>query len=464
MATKVEYGTSSNEVLEMQKYINNTFETKIPEDGSYGDAMAAAVNDLAGRIGYKGSVKAIDPGFQKAMKDAAEPRAIVRICGTDVAVTKAQLDAMRLVAGKKAAESVRPYTNMMQEAKGLWDAHEKARDSNWFWSNVVDVAVGTKFPSTSLINAGTAEAKQLEADARACNLKYEDIGNRTGKIREAFAAMDQYREELFMGGDKLVDNLETIQSGCVITLQITAALATGGLSWEVQVGVSAGVAAYEQATKEIIKASKEGSYDIATGVGNTFLAAAVDGAAGLLLKGAKVGKFLDGVAEAAAKEAGSKFLGPFLVKAVNGGAQQLIKDGIKGIAKIADPTSNITLEDIIKGAAKSLVIGAGLKNLAGVCEKYGKAAGKLFDASDLKALDFVGKGVDIDKAGTEMVKKAIEKIGPKIVEFVMEELQFGASERDLEKKIREGILKDPAVIKAAQAAIDDAKAHKKAKK
>lgn len=170
MASKVEYGTSSPEVLEMQKYINSKFKTKIPEVGSYGDAMAAAVNDLAGKIEYKASTKVIDPAFVKAMEKALEPRCIVVINGKEVAVTKAQLDALRLVAGKKAAESVRPYVNMMQEAKGYWDAHEKARDANWFWSNVVDAATGAKFPSTSMINAGIAEAKQLEADARACNL------------------------------------------------------------------------------------------------------------------------------------------------------------------------------------------------------------------------------------------------------------------------------------------------------
>ena len=460
MATKVEYGISSPEVLEMQKYINANFKTKIPEDGTYGDVMAAAVNDLADKIDYKGSVKSIDPTFVKAMEKAAEPRCIVIICGKEVAVTRAQLDTMRLIAGKRAAESVRPYVNMMEEAKSLWDAHEKARDANWFWSNVVDAAVGTKFPSTSLINAGMAEAQQLEADARACNLKYEDIGNRTGKIREAFAAMDQYREELFLGGDKLVDNLQTIQTGCVITLQITAALATGGLTWQVQVGVSAGVAAYDQATKEIIKASKEGTYDIATGVGNTFLAAAVDGAAGMLLKGAKLGKFLDEVAKKAVEQVGSKVLLPFAIKAVNGGAQQMIKDGIKGIAGIADPTKKITLEDVILGAVKSFVIGAGLKSLAGVCEKYGKAAGKLFDAKDFSAF---GKDVDLDKAGTEAVKKAIEKIAPKVVETVVDEWQIGRSEKELEEKIRDGILKDPVVIKTLQNAIDDAKAGKKDK-
>lgn len=273
--------------------------------------------------------------------------------------------------------------------------------------------------------------------------------------------MDQYREELFLGGDKLVDNLQTIQTGCVITLQVTAALATGGLSWEVQVGVSAGVAAYDQAMKEVVKASKEGTYDIATGIGNTFIAAAVDGAAGMLLKGAKFGKFLDDVAKKAVELVGSKVLLPYAIKSVNGGAQQMIKDGIKGIAKIADPTEKVTLEDIIIGAAKSFVIGAGLKNLAGVCEKYGKGAGKLFDAKDFEVF---GKGADLDKAGTEAVKKAIEKVSPKIVENVLAEWQFGKMEKELEQKIRDGILKDPGVIKAAQSAIDEAKAGKKEKK
>jgi hypothetical protein len=462
MASKVEYGTSSKDVLDMQKYINSTFGTKIPENGTYDDDMAAAVNDLAGKIGYKGSVKAIDPAFQKAMKEAAEPRAIVQINGKPVAVTKAQLDALRLVAGKKAVESVRPYLNMMQEAKGYWDAHEKARSDNWFWSGVVDVAVGTKFPSAGLMNAAIAEAKSLEADARACALKYEDLSRRTTKIREAFAAMDQYREELFMGGEKLVDNLETIKTGCVITLQVAAALGTGGLSWQVQVGVSAGVAAYEAALKEVSKASTDGSYSIPGGIANVFASAAVDGAAGYLLKGAGVGKFLDDVAKKAVEEAGAKVLLPFAIKAVNGGAQQMIKDGIKAIPGIFDPTKKIKLEDVIKGAAKSFVIGASLKNLGKVCEKYGKSVGKWFDISDFERL---AKGAaDLDKAGAEAVKKAIEKVGPKVVEAVVDEMQVGWSERQLEEKIRKGILRDPAVIRAAQDAINDAKAGKKGKK
>lgn len=464
MAAKVEYGTSSKEVLAMQKFLNSQFGkfgVNIPEDGSYGDEMAAQVNALAGKIGYNADTKAIDGKFMAACKEALTPKAKIVVNGVEAWVTRDQLAKLQAAAGKKAGDAVAKYVSMAEEAKSLWDAHDKTRNNNWFWSTAIETATGAKFPPTSLISAAIAEAKALERDARACKATPADLSSRTGKIREAFAAMDQYREELFDGGEKLAKNLETIKDGCVITLQITAALATGGLSWEVQVGVSAGVAAYEQAMKEVVKASKEGNYDITTGVVNTFLAGVVDGTAGLILKGGKLGSFLDDVAKKAVEEAGSKWLKTFAIKAVNGGAQQMIKDGIKGLPGLADPKSKFTFEDFVKAAAKSFVIGAGLKNLGAVCEKYGKSAGKLFDAKDFEVF---GKGADLDKAGTEAVKKAIEKIAPKIVEAKIDDWAIEKSEKELEQQIRDGILNDPAVIKAAQQAINDAKAGKKAKK
>ncbi len=441
----------------MQKFLNGQFGkfgVNIPEDGTYGEAMAAQVNTLAGKIGYNADVKVIDQKFMAACKDALVSRARVKVKGVEALVTREQLAKLQAEAGKRAGDAVAKYVSMAEEAKGLWDAHEKTRDGNWFWSTAIETATGAKFPPVSLINAAIAEARALERDARACNASDKDLPARTVKIREAFAAMDQYREELFDGGEKLASNLEKIQGGCVVVLQVTGALASGGLSWEVQVGVSAGVAAYEQVMKEVTAASKEGSYSVAKGVANTFIAAVVDGTAGMLLKGGKLGSFLDDVAKEAVEQAGSKWLKKFAIKAVNGGAQQMIKDGIKGLPGLADPKKSFTFEDLVKGAAKSFVIGAGLKNLGAVCEKYGKSAGKMFNASDF---DVFGKGVDLDKAGTEAVKKAIEKVGPKIVETAAEALSVGASERELEENIRKGILSDPTVIRAAQQAINEKK-------
>ncbi len=461
MAAKVEYGTSSKEVLAMQKFLNGQFGklgVKIPEDGTYGDEMAAQVNALAGKIGYNADVKEIDQKFMAACKEALMPRTRVVVNGVEAWVTKEQFATLQKAAGQVAGDAVQRYVSMAQEAKMLWDAHDQARSANWFWSTAVETAVGCKFPPASLINAALSEARALESAARSCKATPADLSKATGKIREAFAAMDQYREELFAGGEQLAKNLEKIQDGCIITLQITAALATGGASWEIQVGVSAGLAAYEQALKEVTKASKDGNYSIETGVVNVFMAGVVDGTVGLILKGGKLGNFMDDVAKKAVEEAGSKWLKKFAINAVNGGAQQMIEDGIKGLPGLADPKKKFTYTDFLKAAAESFIKGAGLKVLGPVCEKYGKGAGKLFSAKDLAG---IAKGANLDKAGEEAIKKAIDQIAPRIVQDTIDNWDPKSSPDKLEEEIRRTILDSNTVRREAQEAAERAKKGKK---
>jgi hypothetical protein len=440
-------GSSSAQVAGLQKLLKTTFKYNVPTDGAYDEKTQAAVADLQAKLNLGYSSGIADAATLKAMKEAAIPRTKVVVNGVEAWVTKEQYARLKDVAGKRAAESVRVYVSMASEAKMYWEAHDQARRDNWFWSSVVDVAVGTKFPDKGMMDRAVKAAEAMERDARACALTERDIGSRSGPIRDAFAAMDQYREELFGGGEQLVKNLEVIRDGCVLTLQVTSAIATGGASWQIQVGVSAGVAAYEQVLKEADTASKTANYNIGDGVARTFLAGIADGTVGLILKGGNLGGFLDDVAKAACEKAGVGALKQFAIKAANGSAQQMIKDGIKGIAGLMDPNKKFDRDDFIKAAAESMIKGAGLKVLGGVFEKFGKGASKYFSEKDFKGLG----DIKFDKAGAEGLKKLLDKKGLEAPKAVIENWDAIKDSADkFEDKVRAWILSDPQVKKAVQ--------------
>lgn len=445
----IKYGESSPEVAKLQKLLAQKFGYSLKASGMMDEATAEAVNDLKSKIGIKNTSADVDAATLAAINTAALPRTKVVVNSKTAWVTKTQLATLKAAAGKRAGQAVQVYVNMANEAKLLWDAHDKTRKANWFWSKAVDTATGANFPSKTMMDGAVAAAKAMQAEARAGNLTPAGLNSKSAPIRSAFAAMDQYREETFGGGAELIKNLELIRDGCVVVLQVSAAIATGGASWKVQVGVSAGMAAYEQVLKEADAASKTKNYNIGKGVSKVFMAAAIDGTVGLLMKGGKLGPFLDDVADEAVKRAGSSALKKFAIKSVNGGAQQMIEDGIKGLSGLADPKKKFTYEDFIKAAAESFIKGAGLKVLGPVCEKYGKKAGKQFSAKDFKGL---GKDIDLDKAGEAAVQAVIDKIGSAVVQKTLDSRKVKAPAKSFEADLRKAILADPAVRKAAKAA------------
>lgn len=442
----IKYGDCSPQVVALQNMLNRQFGYKIKATGEMDDATAEAVNDLKSKIGIANTSPDVDGTTLAAIKEAAIPRTKIVVNGKEAWVTKSQLATLKAKANQRAGDAVKAYVDMANQAKGLWVEHNRVRKANWFWSSAVDVATGTTFPAQQTMDAAVRAAKALETQARAGTLTPAGLASGSAPIRTAYAAMDQYQEELFGGGAALVRNLETIRDGCVTTLQVSAAVATGGASWQVQVGVSAGVAAYDAVLKEVDTASKTANYSVGKGVANVFMAAVVDGTVGLLMKGGKLGPFLDKVADKAVEQAGSKILRKYVIKAANGAAQQMIEDGIKGLQGLANPKKKFTFDDFVKAAAESFVKGAGLKILGPVCEKYGKKAGKHFSIDDFKGL---GKNIDLDKAGEAYVQQAIDKIGTAVVEGVLSKRSIKQPANSFEADVRKAILADSRVKRAA---------------
>lgn len=455
----IRFGESSTQVLALQKDLKKHFGYKIEASGVMDDATSKAVNDLRSKLGMRQSSANVESATLEAIKQAKIPRVKIVINGKTAFVTQAQLNQIRAVAIKRATEAVRPYVGMANEAMIYWNAHNDTRKSNEFWSSAIELSTGAKFPSKGTMTSAVAAAKAIESGAKAGSLTPDKLNSEGAKIRQAFADMDQYRETMYGGGGELAKQLEGIRDGCIVSVQILAAIVTVGGSAKIQIGVAAGVAAYEEVLKEAGTASKEGSYDIGKGAANVFLAAAVNGTIGLLMKGGKLGKFLDDVAEAAIKKAGSKYLKQYAIRCVNGAAQQMIEDGINGIAGLRDPKKKITYKDFVKAAVESFVKGAGLGIMGPVCSKYGKGAAKNFSASDFKGL-VAAKDVKLDKAGEELIKQAIDKVGIRSIEETLKHFTLKQDAKSFEAKVRKTILENPKVKQAAKKAAEQAKKQK----
>ncbi|QYK40515.1 MAG: peptidoglycan-binding protein [Paracoccaceae bacterium] len=456
MATMT-YGTSSPQVAALQKMLNAKLGYKLPETGAYDDELRAVIAEVQARLNVGHSSGEIDAATLKAIKDATIPRKLYCIGSTEVAATPQQVAEMRKAAGKVAGDTVRQLVGLAREAQMYWQAHDQTRKANWFWGKAIETWTGADFPSASMMAAAVRAAESLEAEARTGMLTDREFESRVKPIAVAFKAMSEYRKSMFDGGEDMIKQLEMVQSACIITLQVTAAVATGGASWQAQVAVSASLAAYEAALGEIGKAGKDASYSVPNGVVNVFMAAVVDGTVGLILKGGKLGPFLDKVSEKAIKKAGSPLLKTFIYRSINGGAQQMIEDGIKGLQGLTDPKKKFTFDDFVDAAAESFIKGAGLKLLGPVAEKFGKGASKHFTQADFAG---ISKKVKLDKAGQEGLLKLVDQLGPKAVKEVLDRWKAEDKPEKLEDEIKSEILNHPSVRKY----MDDYEREQKKKK
>ncbi|GHF57325.1 peptidoglycan-binding domain-containing protein [Seohaeicola zhoushanensis] len=416
MAATIEPGTSSKEAQDLQKRLVK-FGYSVPTDGSMDDRTMKAVNDLSGRIGYNSSLKTVDAGFLKALA-AFEKKKFhkIKLCGTLYVVDDEELEKLKKAFAPHAEKSIQPYVSMAEEVQSLWKAHDDTRSDNWFWSTVIEKAAGISFPPKSVADGALKSAENLKSAARNLRLTKSLYATETNNIRKAFATIDQYRDELFIGAEGLVVQLQAIEQSCVVTLEISAALATGGASVQAQIALSMAVAGYAQALKEVETASVQANYKVIDGLGRIAFSAGIDGVCNMILKGPKGKAVLDGIEKAALKEA-SPMLKTYIVKGIRGGGEKMIEDGIKGLGSLlTDPSKKLTLEEVIKAAVASFVTGMSVGILDKTAAKWGKSASKNFYAKDFEVF---GKNVELDKAGEEAIKKTIEKVAGGIAESVI---------------------------------------------
>jgi hypothetical protein len=446
MAT-LEQGVCSPKVKALQVSLNKALGPgTVKESGTYDEATMMAVAKLQKKLGITQTGKA-DDGTLNSLKDALVKRTQVTVNGKTAWVTEQQLKALQGKANGAAANAVDGYVKMANEAQIIWKAHHDAREGNWFMSRVVDTATGATFPSKTVISNAMSAANSMKSAAAAGTLTKKDLGAKSAPIREAFAAIEQYRSETFGGGEELIRNLQAIQDTCVVVLEISAAVATGGATWQIQVGVAAGIGAYKAVLAEIDKAPTDHKQTLGSAGLGVLKGAAVDGAVALVMKGRGKGveKFADDVAKKAIAKVGNSTtkarLQGYAIKAVNGGGKKLVEDGLKGIPNLSDPKAKHKPADLVEAAARSFATGAGLEILGPALDKYGAKASKHFKPGDFKGLGNVnytkamagGGATAIDKAGNAAVTKLLSKLNGK------------KPSGNVERELRMCVLKDPGV-------------------
>lgn len=457
---KIQPGDSGPEVKDLQIHINEILgKGTVKLTGVYDDETAAALEKAKAKAGI-GSTSggAPDDKLLKEMAEAAEPRTLIQIGSKKAYVTRDQYQELMSRASAAAVEAVRPYVQMAENVKGLWEEHEKVRSGNPIGARLVEMATGAKFPDKGKIDQALSIAKAIEGEARTLSLDPKTLNSRTAPIRQAYADLDQYIEETQLGGPKLAEYLTHLSNACILTLKVCVAISTGGASWGVQVGAAAGMGAYENLLKEIDTASRASKTDVSGAIGNIVKGATVDAVVALIMKGGNkgIGNYLDDVTEAAVKKCGSNLLDAYARKAANGAAQKLIEDGLKALPELKDISKELDPKKLLDMGVEKFLTGMAMGALGAVAEKYGgKGLSKYFTTKELSGLT----GKALDKGAEEGVKKAIEEAGPNTVRDIFNMLKPSANhtEASVEKEIKKAILANPKVIKAAKEAAKNAK-------
>ena len=457
---KIQPGDSGPEVKDLQIHINEILgKGTVKLTGVYDDATAEALEKAKAKAGI-GSTSggAPDDKLLKEMAEAAEPRTLVQIGTKKAYVTRDQYQELMSRASAAAVEAVRPYVQMAENVKGLWEEHDKVRSGNPIGAGLVETATAAKFPDKGKIDGALSIAKAIEAEARTLSLDPRTLNARTAPIRQAYADLDQYIEETQLGGPKLAEYLTHLSNACILTLKVCVAIQTGGASWGVQVGAAAGMGAYENLLKEIDTASRASKTDVSGAIGNIVKGATVEAVVALIMKGKGkgIGNYLDDVTEAAVKKCGSNLLDAYARKAANGAAQKLIEDGLKALPELKDISKGFSVDKLLDVGVEKMLTGMAMGVLGAVAEKYGgKGLSKYFTTKELSGLT----GKALDKGAEEGVKKAIEEAGPNVVKDFFDALKpkEGLSEGQVEKDIKKAILAHPKVLKAAKEAAKNAK-------
>src|SRR5207249_2000597 len=221
---KLGVGVSGPAVKTVQQKLNEAYKgSVVAETGEFDENTAGAVARFQATASLPQS-GAVDDATLKALFWAAKDKREIKYNGKSYYIgypDEYNLLSAKLI--KKAEAQTTYYLNMAKGVRGMWDAHRDARNNNKFFAFIVDEATGVKFPAESVITAAENGAKSIVGAAKSNDYKaFQDALESGSKaIRQANADMNQYRDELYSGSEKLIEELNDIKEGCVVTLEIS---------------------------------------------------------------------------------------------------------------------------------------------------------------------------------------------------------------------------------------------------
>lgn len=441
-------GTSSPEVLKLQKTINAIFNaTAVAETGTYDEDTVAKVAELQKKLKIGKTSGEADPATLKAFAQALVPKYLVEVGKVEAYLDAKELATLRDYVETVSLKTLEPTLRMARQFKSIWEAHNKVRDDHWF-AKITEFVTDADFPDAAEAKKVESAAKEIESEASAGTLTVAKFDKKSLEIRDAYAKLDMYRDHVYDGGEHFAVIMEMYANGAADILDILMSVYTAKMSPGGQALGSGVTGTYKAALGEVIKASKTPNYSVSGGVGRALASGAVNAGIKYVLKGKGGEDFLKKVEEAAVKAGGTTILKKWIARALVGAGQQMMEDGLKGVPDLFDPNKKVTIDKLVDAAANSFIKGALLKPLGESAKNYGESAGKMFKPEWIK----LPKGTVLTKEAQQLIKKSIEKAGGRAVDAVLETTKPGTSQAKFEAEVREKILADPDVKKTIKEA------------
>jgi hypothetical protein len=421
-------GISGTAVKKVQHLINEYYQASIvPESGEFDGRTTTGLKRFQKdvKLSTTGTVDKATLGL--LMKPPTVKGRRIKYKGTEYWVPEADWSNFQKKLCQSAQKTVDAYKSKTEEARNLWDAHKKVRDETFFLiPKIVDVWAKNDFPQEGVIKAAEGWVKVMQAKISAGNVAELEAAISKGHeaVTKALEQMKAYRENLYSGAESLVETLLAIKEGCVITLEVSAMVATGGASVAVTAAVMGGLGAYKEVLVQIETASKAPTINFTDAFGNVLLAGAVDGTVGALLHD---DGFVSGITKSVAKKLSGKVLKQFgsevitkiVEKAVKNGLDNAVKAAVKDLVESFKPGSKMTLQKAMEDIAQSLVEGAAIGGICGKMDKqiagFSSNYPKYFRPGDFKGLGKVDIKKALEKGAEAVIEQAFKRVSKEVV-------------------------------------------------
>lgn len=463
---QLQEGISSPDVKKVQGLINAYFHaSRVAENGEFDSNLTQAVK------AFQSDNKArptgiVDGGTMKLLQHPPTKTVYqIEYKGKTYAIEKADWAGFQKEFCKLLEPTVQAYENRAEEARSLWSAHSKVRKDTFFLFPVmVDAWGSATFPAESTISAGDAAAKAMRSALASGDAKGLAAAVKGGgaAVVKSITAVKEYRDNFYAGGEKLIQDLERVRDGCVLVLEVGAAIGTAGSSTAVTAGVMAGLGSYKELLNQVGKADSP-KFNATDAFGQVVLMGAVEGTVSAVLRdkgtAARISKALAEKAGATVlKRFGTDVAAKMAEGAVKGGLSKALETSVKEVVKSLDPSEKMTAEkaatdiaaEVLKGAVAGAVFG-------GIDKQVGKFTSSY--AKSLAGVKFKGLGeVDIkkalDKGAEKFVDQAVDRVGK---EIVIAAASDPGKARNVEKDLADALAKDAALNAALAKLVKDKK-------
>ena len=360
----IQSGAAGAEVKEIQRRINEYFKASIvAEDGKYGAATTKGVKQFqeAVKLNQTGTV---DVRTMALLKKPPETKVYKYSWKQgELLVPHEDHDAFLRRISQASEQQVKNYRSMAQMARISYDLEVEAGKSIFYRATEFAGGQFSGLPNESIIKAAEAASTRMQAALKVNDLavlvKELSIGGKN--IEAAANAMSEYRSSIYAGGDRILYSLKLLRDGCVETVEILAAFATGGSSIAVTASVMGAVGSYKALLPQIEKAISTGKVDVPDAIVGVLRAGAIEALVGALLRSKKItGTLAEKFEKYLAKELPAKFASKELIlklskKALEDATKGALEKAVKQTLSEHKPGEKLTSDEFSESVKDVLV-------------------------------------------------------------------------------------------------------------